>query len=248
MIEQDVYQWFLSNLDFWQNFLLVIIPVLITIGSSKWIVNSWQIQKEKSELRKNILSEFDESYPKLGQYMFETFFKIRYAYVDPSKVEYDKPTRLEDLVFPDEVEAQPLKKFNHILEEIHSEFSIFNSATTKFLSSVTLYFDNISEIRDECKIINEYGSKLYKLLHQIIYSQNKEDFIKWCREYEKINKLQLEKINFVKIILVYERIKNPEKNMSLKFLKGFKQNPSTIYSKPRKNSSYQDNTLSNSES
>ena len=249
MFEQDVYRWFVDNLDFWKNFLLVIIPVIITVYSSKFIVYSWQIQKEKSELRKSILSEFDESYPKLGQWMFETFFKIRYSYIDHSKIEYDKSKTMEEvIIFPDSIIEQPLKKFGHVLDEIHKEVNRFNFSTTKLFSSLILYFDNEPEIRKECVICGDYGNQLYKLLHQIIYSKNKEDFFKFCSEYGRINKLQIQKMNFIRIMLVYEKIKNPEKGITPKFLKGLNHNSITLNSRVEKSSTSQDNILLNSES
>ena len=67
--------------DFGKNLLLVIIPVLITVYSSKTIVNSWQIQKEKSEIRKKLLEDFDEGYSYVGQYMFELYYKMQDFYL-----------------------------------------------------------------------------------------------------------------------------------------------------------------------
>jgi len=232
--------------EFFENVFLILAPVIITLVGSKYIVNSWQIQKEKSELRKNLLSEFDEGFSQLGQYMFELFYKIRYAYVDQSKIKIGTDPPIDKMiVFPEDVNQQPLAKFKDELIGLLEAFSKSNSAQTKFTSSLVLYFDNASEIMQECTISNEFGKDLNILLHQIINSTNKTDFINSCIQFNEINKKQYQKNNFIRIMLVYEKIKNPEKGMNQEFIEGFKKYPdfqTTSKSKTKKSKSQTDSS------
>ncbi len=228
--------------DFWKNLLLVVIPVLITVYASKTIVNSWQIQKEKSEIRKNLLVEFDEGYSQLGQFMFELFYKIRYSYVDQSKIKFGSVLTVEEGIdFPTDVNQQPLAKFKDDILGLLESFSKSNTAQTKFLSSVILYFDKASDIMKECDKSNTHGKDLNVLLHQIIHSTNKKDFVSSCKLFGEINQKMIQRNNFIRIMIVYEKMKNPEDGMNPEFVEGFKTSIAQI------ESSSQDKTLLNSE-
>ncbi len=176
--------------------------------------------------------------------MFDLFYKIRYSYVKQSKIKLGMDDEnIEDIIdFPADVNEQPLARFGNEINNLLKAFSKSNTAQTKFYSSLYLYFDNTSEIIEDCAISNTFGKDLNILLHEIINATNKSDFINACSLYNGINTQQMQKNNFVRIMLVYEKIKNPEKGMNQDFIEGFKVHPT-----PKESSSSENNTPQDSE-
>jgi len=218
----------LNSKDFFENLILVIAPVLITIYGSNRIISSWQMQKEKSELRKSILHEFDQTHPKLGQFMFEMFYKIRYSYIDYSRVRHDQITTSDILVFPSDKHEQPLSRFGNMLNELLIKQSEFNAADTKFRSTIMTYFDNIEDFSTTLQQCNEFGHIIYKLLHEIIYSTDESEFKRLYKKFEEIHSEQQKKFAVIRIMIIYEKLKNLDKGMSPKFIEGFSNKSSKI--------------------
>ena len=87
--------------DFLKELILVFVPVAATIIFSKIFLNSWQIRKEKFELRKQILTEFDKTFPKANTAMYYLYSKISDEYMDKSIFDPKNSTSF-NLVYPED--------------------------------------------------------------------------------------------------------------------------------------------------
>jgi len=207
--------------------MLVIIPVVISIIGSKLIVSSWQTQKEKSEIKKSILHEFDQTHPKYGQFMFQMFYKIRYSYIDFSKVKHDERATYDLVKFPSETKEQPLARFGHMLEVLNQAQWEFNTNNTKFNSTIMIYFDNTEDFFNVFDKCDKLAVSQYALLHEIIYTTDDSKFKNLCEKFLEIKDEHKQKMSVIKIMIIYEKIKNTDKGMSKKFIKGFSRKTRT---------------------
>jgi hypothetical protein len=66
--------------EFLKNVILILIPTVIGIISSKFIINSWQMRKEKFTIKKEILQEFDSTIPK-SRHNIQRFFWLLDAFL-----------------------------------------------------------------------------------------------------------------------------------------------------------------------
>ena len=49
-----------KNNDFLRDMILVLIPTIVGAITSKFIINSWQSRKEKNDIKRKILTEYDD--------------------------------------------------------------------------------------------------------------------------------------------------------------------------------------------
>jgi len=207
----------------------IIIPVFVGLIGSKKIIHSWQIQKDKQAIRKKILDEFNMSYPKLSNHYHFLFNKIRFHYVDKTKLPNGQNTYQDSIVFPNELSEQPLQKFKEIPNLMENEQEKFYTNFDKFQSNIILFFESFANFQQDLDIIAELQNNLELELIKILQSKTREEFIQSCINFQELKVKLGQKFNFIRTMIVYEKIYNPEKGLSKSFFKvdkGFEANPS----------------------
>jgi hypothetical protein len=192
------------------------------------IIHSWQIQKDKQIIRKQILDEFDNTYPELRNHFFSVFDKIRIEYTDKTKLPDGTHTYEEAIVFPTNADEQPLKKFESSFSSLENNRSQFRINFDKFSSSLILYFESFADFKQDLDVLADLQTHLDLALNGVLRSKSRDDFITSCVKFETINKQLSQKFTFVRTMVVYEKIYNPDGGLSdsfFKVTKGFEVEP-----------------------
>lgn len=184
--------------EFLKNVVLVIIPTLIGVFSSKFIINSWQIRKEKFNIKKEILKEFDLTIPKARHNMQKFAWNLIDFTEQDLKNTHQKKYSVESIEHQKKSKKDIEKNYQHFLE-IQKE--IFD-AISNFKSSLLLYFTNNDELQKLFEqLITEMDStifaldQMYQIDDTIVFNKNEKEF------WNLISKSQENYQSFRKVII-----------------------------------------------
>lgn len=167
-------------MDPWEafyNILLVLIPSLIGLSTTKWVTSNWQTRKETIEIRKNIQNEFDESIGKLMLLLIGLNRKIWTHYTKVNNQTISKNGKLYNLdtVFPPEPNEFPAIKFADEIQQFDNEFQA-EVSFWKFETSIVLHYkDSKSLQKDLIPIITKIPDARIELL-KFVNSKNEGEF------------------------------------------------------------------------
>jgi len=170
--------------EFLQEIILVMVPTVAGIVTTKWITNSWQDRKEKLELRKQILDEFNEGIPTMLSLLgirYSTYIEIQESFFMSHEKEY--------------------KKFEEKYRKQHPEpdqefFGDENPVEDYEMKMIEEFFEKYSDESIESKIKNE------------IQKQREMLFLPYLKSKQFINSLPLYFIKFEQLRKQYVEIYN----------------------------------------
>jgi hypothetical protein len=141
-----------KNNDFLKDMILVLIPTVIGAVTSKFIVNSWQSTKEKNDIKRKILAEYDS-------HVAKTFTLIGIF--------------VEQIIR--EIKNSPIEELPNECKKFKDEYWQLSYAANQLLRSLRLYYkDENHELEKQYQhILNEFG-EVYGYCEKFINS-NKYD-------------------------------------------------------------------------
>lgn len=199
---------FVCDWKFVKEIVLVFVPVAATIIFSKLFLNSWQTRKEKFELRKKILNEFDKTFPYIINRLYNLSFKVNAKYV---KTEINLKTNEETKVvtIPENEDEKPYNVFKDEIEELKNSFHDVNQSTASLRSSMIIYFKDDSTIKEKIKELQDISNLLYHLFLKMIYS-NAENYEKCEEKFGTAFSDSFELQNNCRKLLADEKLKDPK--------------------------------------
>lgn len=195
-----------SNIEFLFQLILVSVPVLAGIITSKWVVNSWQERKEKSEIKRKVLTDFENSFERDFE-LADIFYSLlmenytNYSEVGgPSKNDFNPKLQIPF--------DHRLKEVKIILEDFKKlQKDLYQNRFTEstFTSSLNLYFgQTISE--KELSLVKDQVDWLYLQVRKLVNSKTKEEFIQNSIDYDSLyNEVRITVKDF-KEKLVYKNL------------------------------------------
>jgi hypothetical protein len=154
--------------EFWQDLVLVIIPVATAFFTTKFVLETWQDRKVKYELQEKILNQLDSAHTNFVLELWGATYQVARHYFDEATYDYNREKKrpvfdpIEN--FPDEKSQQPSKKFSKELERIHTiELWKAERNSVKFGTLLSLYYGK------ENKELDAMRGKLYRMNQKITY-------------------------------------------------------------------------------
>jgi hypothetical protein len=192
------------------NQLIQITGVLgsIVIGTfgTRFIVNNWQERKEISEIRKEILKNYQES---IVDYLvlMETFVaKIVLRYVStndkgvrinrlnellPYGFTYELPSDFttkeihhQTFSFPDRNEKNNQEFLDSEFKKFEQQFLSKRTSVTKFTSGVRQYYQNGKDLYKQLEALWNKIMISHILLHMMMRAQEEKDFISLAKDFK----------------------------------------------------------------
>ena len=168
-----------DSTEFYQQIALILIPTAIGALTSKWITNSWQSKKEKNELKRKILEEYDNHIPKTWT-MIKLFVNKMFESSSPKKD------------FPNECKV------------FINDYFELTYAANKFLRSLRLYYKEELGLEQKfLKIVEDFGSSYEKCL-KFMEANNDDEIVMYKKEIDE----KLDTIKKLMTELEYSLVKN----------------------------------------
>jgi len=172
--------------EFWEGFTqisIVSIPTIVGALSSKFIINSWQIkkekfrlEKEKHTLRKEILDDYEKAYTNQISMLNNFDSVVVGEYTIDYKIMSEKDKKIVfSIELPENKEDWPLKKISKEYKE-HKREVIENLRNIwKLFSTVRIYYElkDINEIMTEISKRSNYAQELISVL---MFSKTSKEF------------------------------------------------------------------------
>lgn len=180
---------------FIQNIILIGIPTGSAFLTSKYIISTWQIRKEKLELQRKILGEVDSSIVNCFQILknFDRMLWRKYTIINTSnksenkeeqkddKENLEKPTPTYETVFPKDESKFPSSKFKNEHDEFLTKYAEETLELWKFSSTIKLYYDE-KLFSDFDKLVKSLEPAILEL-EKLYSSKNKEEFDSFHKEF-----------------------------------------------------------------
>jgi hypothetical protein len=193
---------------FFKDIVLVAIPTTATAFTSKWITNSWQTKKQKNELKRKILTEYEESFVAIHTLTGIFAITIYDSYRESVIVDKDGG-HIFPLKFPQEDNEKPSKKFYDKYRKMVEEAYALNYKINHFRTNILLYYQGYPELYDKAGKLLDLAHGLFASMLILFYSNNEQDFInndkkfvdkseKFSEELEKFEKDMIDKDLIIK--------------------------------------------------
>jgi len=195
--------------------LVVIIPTIIGAFTSKFIINKWQekneefqLKKEKSELRKKILLEKDDS-------IVARFF-VCHGFVSHMNEGYMKNYRFEsqektsvkyDIEFSNQNKDLPYIKFKDDVGSFRIKYNDLSKKVWDFFSTLTVYYDN-KEIKDLIFKIFEEQSNINDSIHVLSYSKTADEYVSRLNHIIALSDVNRQSMSDLTRLMVTTPLKN----------------------------------------
>lgn len=190
--------------EFWdgvKDILIVVMPALIGAISSKFIIKSWQdkkeefnLNKEKFNLRKQILEKYTQSYIQSYSMLTGLLWEIFYEYDIPSEKSKENVMSQYKITFP--VNEKLLRtKWEDKFYEVSKTVRAMGTDRWSFYAIVSIYFEN-EELLKKLGTVSQLLAKFESLLILVIQSENEARFKKNLNAvnttHDLLNKVQTE--------------------------------------------------------
>ncbi|QMU54466.1 MAG: hypothetical protein GKS07_05965 [Nitrosopumilus sp.] len=207
MVEHSTFDW-----EFLKELILVFVPIAATIIFSKVFLDSWQNRKEKFNLRKQILNEFDRTFPLIFNKMASIDYLMRIEYANKGLAQIIKTGKSNlPFNFNSENESEhPRNKFKNEIQSFRKvEYDEKNSFST-LKSSIILYFTNGDVIQKKYDELFTIHKKFSASFNSLIDSKNAENFINCTAEMSKVADTTRAPIEEMRHLLINSKLKNPK--------------------------------------
>lgn len=193
------------------NLVLVVVPIIIGIVGSKLLVSSWQIRKEKFALRREILTNFQETWPLAESVIYGLYLKVgnSYSLIQPN-AEYESGRIAVNWSYPIDESEKPFKKFHDEFRKLNEQLSQIAYKINGFRGLIVLYFENSENLT---KMFNELRDDMhgYHLrLNRMINAKNLDELTVNNDELLKLRDTVGTKIEDLEKILIETKLKNPK--------------------------------------
>jgi len=197
--------------EFLKNIILVILPIVIGIIGSKVLVNSWQIRKEKFNLRKEILTNFEETFPLAESLIYGFYLKLGSEYADPYKnAEYVDGKINAQWKYPTNEAEKPYKKFIDDFKSLNSSLSQINHRVHSFEGLIILYFGNDKKIPQIFDSLRDDLHKSHLRVERMVNSKSMGELVTANDEFLKINSKVRTKLAELQELFINTKLKNPK--------------------------------------
>ena len=197
--------------SFIQEIILISIPTVSAFLTSLYVTNTWQIRKEKLELRRKILGEVDNSLVNSLQTL-KNFSRLLWQEYktntsNKSKEESDK-SNLYEIKFPSDKSEHPNPKFKKEHDGFLTKYAEDTFELWKFSSTVKLYYEeklfedfdkivkNLEPARVELeKLYNSNSGAEFDLFHNRFMAIRKDIEREIIQFKEKLIASKIKKLN-----------------------------------------------------
>jgi hypothetical protein len=196
--------------EFLKSLALVLIPIGTGALVTRYVTNYWQTTKEKLEIKRKILSDYQESYKRQSGLLDEFMFRVFEEYLvqensgaDIPIPEYDdKERKIESfLQFPSNIDGQPKMRFSSehkkLLQNIDKAVDIGN----RFLSSTRLYHAE-STLERQLRELEDKFDTCELIIQRFMISKNGNKFLESYEMYKKVSDEIIEDIKKIELELV----------------------------------------------
>lgn len=187
---------------FFTDIVLVLIPAIAGIVTTWKITDRWQTKKERNEIKRKILAEYDEhtarTYSLIG--IFIDKMSRAYAIHTETKVIREKGVSEYKIELKNESE-NPYNKFPVECKKFVDEYWDLSYLGNRFITSLQLYYGNKELFEEHEKIIDQFGIA-YLFCEKLIHAGNAKEF---TEHRESINK-ELEEIRSLMSIFEFKLI------------------------------------------
>jgi len=166
------------NLDyeFTTNVILISIPIFSAIITTKWISNSWQKRKETNEIKKQILTEFTQSFAREYSMIGEFVGRLYNNYLDPLNSKMNPDGTFSFVTkFPINDDEKPFKKYQSQWKEFDKDFWKLTYPKNEFFTIFRLYI-NDKKLHSEIGKAEEQLNDIYSQTILLLYSKNLTEF------------------------------------------------------------------------
>ena len=156
--------------------ILVVIPTVAGIITSKWITGSWQSRKEKNEIKRSILGKFEVLYG--GMYGLIASFNAR---IYDICMNYNVDTNATDLTDEQKLSESTIQQ--GILTQVKEDYNEFQKKfNEKYYSIVILagelkLYYSIEDLDETLKSLEDYLHAAYLWTMFLVNSKNLKDFL-----------------------------------------------------------------------
>ena len=182
---------------FFTDIVLVLIPAIAGIITAWKITDRWQTKKERNEIKRKILAEYDDhtakTYSLIG--IFIDKMLRSYAIHTETKVIKEKGVSEYTIELKNESE-NPYNKFSVECKKFVDEYWELSYLGNRFITSLQLYYGDRELVKEHEKIVEQFGIA-YLLCEKFIHVKNAKEFI----EYRKSINKELEEIKNLMSIL-----------------------------------------------
>jgi hypothetical protein len=160
--------------DFTKQIVLVILPIIGGIATSKWITHSWQSRKEDIEIRRKILEQLDESYHRYYSLIANFINQVYRGYEDYTpRYDANGLALPQQRIFPTNTSDMPLNKFKNEFLEFQQEHDDISYPVNRFGSSMALYFHSLLKQMDE---VDQTLELAFHMAIKLYHCQDKTSF------------------------------------------------------------------------
>lgn len=193
------------------NMLLVTIPIVIGVIGSKLLVDSWQVRKEKFALRKEILVDFQKTYPLAESSIYGLYLKVtgEYSTIVPN-AEYEDGVIPANWTYPKEESEKPFNKFRKEFQKLNEELSQIYYKINGFKGLIILYFKNSEGITTSFNELRTDVHAYHLRINRMIFAKNVNELVLNNVELIEIKNPILNKILRLEKILIESELKNPK--------------------------------------
>lgn len=171
--------------QFLKSIILVLIPTGIGAYVTTVLTNSWQSKKEKNEIKRKILSDYDNHAPKTYSLIGTFHDKIFREYVDHGESNFVKEEgRTHYKVINISETNPPIQKFPTICHKFIDEYWEASYAANQFLRSLRLYYHDEELEKEHEKLVERLGIT-YLMTEKLIYATNTPDFLHHLKEIDE---------------------------------------------------------------
>jgi hypothetical protein len=158
--------------------IAVIIPVIGGAVTTRKITSLWQIKNEKSKIKREVLSDFQNSAKRVYDITISFIGMIFDEYVQyDHKLNEKIPKGHAILEFPTNSDEFPKKKFQNEYKKFQSDIRESTFHGSRFLSSLRLYYRN-QQLEEEYEKIHEQLASAVIRANYLITTTTEDDFFK----------------------------------------------------------------------
>lgn len=199
------------DLDFTKSVLLILVPIIAGGIATKISTNSWQLNKEKTTIKRNLLADYEQSY-KSRSLLIENFcYQITESYIvyekDSNTIPFPSYSNTDYqitafLKLGDPKKEKPIVKYVKEYENFQNKKYDSTFFANKFMSSYRLYYEQNKTLEDEiCRLekdLNIAEDAVLRLMH----SKSSEDLLRFYDIFKIINDRIILQLKSVELLMV----------------------------------------------
>lgn len=195
---------FTLDYELFKQVLIVIIPIIGSAISAYKITSSWQIRKDKIEMKKTVLIAFKDSAKKVYNIQENFAMKLVSKYgtvVNKDKLIENGTLEIAAKTFPTNVAEQPLSRFIKEHHEAQEDLIKARYDGSHFLTLLVLYYKNDS-LKEKYLNLQRHLRDRWLTVEKMTNSTNGSDFVTAANEYHKKTEQVRELLNDLEESLV----------------------------------------------